>query len=277
MEKMLFGSLYAVYRMEIRYAINNSPDSGEENYRSVFAEKWHVNARCEKERDVYVFTLNRSETLLNGKPPEKLMDRIMHEAGSAYYPLSLLVSPRLGIRDVVNFAEVKRRWQECARKLQESTPSPELERYFRFSEKNLADSRTFTAMLYRNAFYNLYFRDIFTPTPKGEVHLIRWENFPEREMNQSYLYQVKPVGENKIHLSGEIMKIVPEHRGIYDSTYETGPLGEIQRISGKIETEWEENRYTKQFSLEAETAKAQKMNAKSLIIDEQENGKEFYH
>jgi len=183
------------------------------------------------------------------------MDRMMLEAGNSYYPLHLLVSPRLGILDVVNFSQVKERWQVCARSLQERMPSPETARYFRFSAENMANSKTFIASLYRNAFYKIYFRNIFTPTKKDEVRLMLWDNFPEREMNQSYLYEVKPIGEDRVHLWGDIMQIAPEQNGAYDSTYETGSLGEIRSIAGEVSTKWKGSRYTKRLQLTADTLK----------------------
>jgi plasmid maintenance system killer protein len=255
MKKMLFDRMNAVYRIKSRYD-KVSLDGGD-HYSSVFNEKWHINAQLNKEQDLYVFILNRSETLLNGKPPEKLMDKIMLETGNSYYPVHLLVSPQLIIMDIINFDGIIEKWKKCALDLQERMSSPELERYLRFSENNLAGSRKFISSLYRNAFYKLYFRDIFTSTTDDEVRLIRWDNFPEREMNQSYLYQVKPSGENEIRLSGEIMKIVPEHNGTYDSTYETGTFGEILRITCHIETEWEGSRYTKHLQIEAEAVNTQ--------------------
>lgn len=266
MEKMLFASMHAVYRMESRY--DKESLSGGEKYSSVFSEKWHINARIDKKRDLFIFVLYRSDTLLDGEPPEKLMDRIMLEAGYSYYPVQLLASPRLGIMDVLNFSDIKEKWEKCTQDMLERMPSPELERYIRFSEKNMEDSRKFIAALYHNAFYKLYFRDIFRPTTNDEARLIRWENFPEREMNQSYLYQVKPAVENQVSLPGEIMKIVPEHSGICNSTYETGALGEIRQIATHIETEWEGNRYIKDLLLEAETIKAEKAIVRKIIIDE---------
>jgi hypothetical protein len=157
----------------------------------------------------------------------------------------------------MNFSDIVEKWGKNALELQQRMPSPELERYLRFAENNLADSRKFIASLYRNAFYKLYFRDIFTPTAKDEVRLIRWDNFPQREMNQSYLYQVASTNENETCLSGEIMKIVPEHNGTYESTYTTGTSGEIIRISGRIATELEGIRFIKHIQLASETVSTQ--------------------
>ena len=263
MERLLFGSMQAGYRIESKYIIDS-----EENDCSTYSSKLQVSAQYEKEKDNYTFILNRSEALLNGKPAGKLMDRIMCEAGSSLYPLHLRVSPHLWILDVLNFNEIKQRWQQCAGDWMAKAPSPELERYFRFSEKNLANSKTLITSLYRDTFCNLYFRDIFTPTGDDEVRLIRWQNFPEREMDQSYLYQIKPEEANRIRLSGEIMKIVPEHNGTFDTVYETGDQGEIQRIKGQIESEWEGTLYMKQWTLETETGQIAKQGYKSLILDE---------
>jgi hypothetical protein len=190
--------------------------------------------------------------LLNSKPAEKLMDRIMCEAGASLYPVHLRVSPKLWIQEVMNFDEVKQRRQTCIRNWLEKTPSSELERYARFSEKNMANRKSFISSLYNDVFYNLYFRDIYTPTVNDEVRLIRWSNFPERETEQSYLYSIKQDGASFIRLSGELMKIVPEHNGKMETMYEMGDEGEIRRITGKIEFEVEEHVYMKQFVLETE-------------------------
>ena len=263
MERLLFGFMQAGYRIESKYSINSG-----EHYGSTFSSKLHVIARYEKERDSYTFILNRSEVLLNEKPAEKLMDRVMCEMGNSLYPIHLRVSPHLWILDVLNFNEIKQRRQQCADAWRAKASSDELERYFWFSEKNTADSKTLIASLYRDTFFNLYFRDIFTPTENDETKLIRWQNFPVREMDQSYLYQIKPEGVNRFRLSGEIMKIKPEHSGTFDTVYETGDRGEIRRIKGRIESEWEGNRYQKQWTLETETIQTAKSDYKSLILDE---------
>ena len=259
----MFGSMQAVYRIESKYIIDS-----EENYCSTFGSKLHVTARYEKERDNYTFIINRSAVLLNGKPAVKLMDRIMSEVGNSLYPIHLRVSPRLWILDILNFNEIKQRRQQCADDWKAEADSPELERYFRFSEKNSANGKTLIASLYRDTFFNLYFRDIFTPTGNDEARLIRWQNFPERETDQSYLYQVKPEDADRIRLSGEIMKIVPEHNGTFDTVYETGDQGEIRRIKGRIESESEGTRYMKQWTLETETGQIAKQGYKSLILNE---------
>ena len=254
--------MQAVYRMESNYIIDS-----EENYGPVFGSKIHIAAQYDKGKDIYTFIINQTEALLDGKPAEKLMDRIMHEAGCSYYPLFLSVSPRLWILDVPNFKEVKLLRQECAGNLRKKMPSPELERYFRFSEKNMENSKTFIASLYRNSFYKLYFRDIFTPAAKDEVRLIHWPNFPSRDTDRSCWYRVNPVEANKIRLSGQIMKIAPEHNGTFEAVYETGPDGEIRRINGKIETRVENKSYIKRLSLDAETSGTRK-DTGSLIVEE---------
>jgi len=251
------------YRIESKYIMDS-----EENYCSTFSSKLHVVARYEKERDSYTFILNRSEVLLNGKPAEKLMDRVMCEMGNCLYPLHLRVSPRLWVSDVLNFNEIKQRRQQCADDWKAKASSDELERYFWFSKKNTADSKTLIASLYRDTFFNLYFRDIFTPTEDDDVRTICWQNFPVRETDQSYFYRINPEGVNRFRLSGEIMQIKPEHNGTFDTVYETGDGGEIRRIKGRIESDREGTRYRKQWTLETETVQVAKRDHKSLISDE---------
>jgi hypothetical protein len=255
--------MHAVYRMESKYIIDS-----EENYCSIFSSKLHIEAQYQPASDDYAFIITRLETCLNGKPPEKLMDKIMCETGNSYYPLHLRVSPKLRITEVINFNEIRQRWQTCMKDLLEKNPSSDVERYFRFSGKNMAGSNVFIPSLYRDTFYNLYFRDIFTVTAEDEVRPICWYNFPKRETNQTYLYRVKADGINTVRLSGEIMKIIPENNGEYETTYETGDRGEIRKIGGKMDTTEGGSRYIKLFALETKTPKTIKKDIGSFIIDE---------
>lgn len=222
-----------------------------------------VTAQYDGINDLYLFDIQRMETLLNGKPIEKLMDRVMYDVGNSCYPIRLRVSPRLWITEVINYNEIKYRRQTCMQDWLEKAPSPELERYARFSEKNMANGKTFISSLYRDSFYNLYFRDIFTPTEGDEVRMIRWYNFPEREMDQSYLYTLKPESANNIRMDGEIMKIVSEQNGTLEVVYETGDKGEIRQIAGKIASESGSHVYIKQFSLKSESIQTIKRKEKT--------------
>lgn len=261
---MSFDSLRAIYRMHTLYTVD-----GGESYSSTFSSRMHLTAASSKEVGVYHFVVNRSEVLLNDKPADKLMDRIMHEAGCSLYPLSLIVSARLAILDVANYEEVKARWENVAAAILKKYPSPQIERYVRLSQKNMATRQAFVRTLYKDTFFNVYFRDIYTLTEKDEGRLIRWQNFPERETDQSYLYEVKRVGDKEVRLAGEIMKIIPGHNGTYDTTYTSGDKGEIHQIDGKIETSWQNRNYVKQLSVKADFIHVDTPDTGNLILSEQ--------
>jgi hypothetical protein len=263
MKNLSFGAMQAVYYLESKYVIDS-----EDNYCSVFNSKLQVNALYEREKGRYRFFVDRSNVFLDTKPVRKKTDMIIHEVGNSLYPLYLDVSPFLRIMNVSNFEEVKIRRQNRINSLLSENPSDDLEQYIRLSGKNLSDRKSFINSLYQDVFFNLYFRNIFTPTNDDEVRLMQWRNFPQPGMNQSYLYTVKSMEDKKVHLTGEVMRVNPDGNGTFDIEYKLGNEGEIRRIDGEIETFWERKSYIKRLSLKAETVKTGKPFLESVIVDD---------
>lgn len=247
MERLSLKSLSTVYDLQSRYVVET-----EENYCSVYSCAYHLDASYESESDRYIFKISRSGMQIDGKPVGKLMDKIMLEIGNSIYPLALSVSPQMKIEDVMNYAEVKQRWTECTKEQLENHPSAEMERYVDRSRRNMSDINSFIDSLRADTFFNVYFRNIYVPTPRGEANLIQWSNFPRREMNQTYLYRVGLAEENRIDVSGQIMQIVPEQNGSYTMSYEVGAMGEIIDITGSVESRYQGRLYQKCISIKVE-------------------------
>ena len=261
MERLSLTTLSAEYNVESKYIIQS-----EEHYCSSFGSNIQLNAIYNTEDGNYHFTIKRSRVLLNGAKPSKLMDRLICETGDTLYPLTLKVSPLLEILDVFNFDEIKQRRQECVKSIAEKYPSYPVQQYIRMAEKNFAGKKAFIRSLYQDSFFNLYFRDIYTITPDNEAKTILWVNFPKREMNRTYLYQVKQVDDLQISTAGKVMKIIPEMEGDYDMTYVIGKHGEIHSINGTITSSNDRKDYIKQLSVNQIKLKTSTAKWESIIL-----------
>jgi hypothetical protein len=250
MDRLTVETLSADYKIVGRHIIQ-----AKENNCSVFSCNLNVRAFRLATEDGYKFVVQRSNVLLNGKKVTKLMDRVICEMGDSLYPISLKVSPELTLLDIYNFNDVVLRRKECAESMMEKYPASPVERYIHLSEKNFTNVRALIGALCRDGFFNLYFRNIYTPTREDEAYSIRWENFPERDMNRAYLYRIRAINEGKISVAGEIMKITPEFSGHYSADYTIGEYGEIQIITGQADTEYNGKRYVRQFSVEKSNMK----------------------
>lgn len=247
MEKLLFKSLSARYLVRNEYIVET-----EENYCSVFSCRYKVNALYDEVSGYYNFNINRADVLIDGESVRKLMDKVIFEIGNTIYPLSLTVSPNLQIKDIINYKDIKERWTNCTKNLLQKYPSPQLRRYVSMSEKNIRDIPSLIHSLYKDTFFNVYFRDIYTSTPEDEANAILWVNFPKREMNQTYLYTVNSVAKNKVETFGSILKIVSTQEGHYSMDYELCKTGEIHTITGKVESKYQSKVYQKKISVKME-------------------------
>jgi hypothetical protein len=246
MEKLSFDSLRADYKVCSEYIIQT-----EEHYCSSFDCTLNITALYNTADENYEFIINRSNVLINGKEATKLMDKIICEIGNALYPLRLKVSPLLCILNVMNFHEIIHRRKKCIEKLTDKYPAYQIERHIMESGKNFSGEQKFIHALYQNVFFNLYFRDIYTPAQTDEAFPILWANFPKRGMNRTYLYQIKAIDESQINTVGEIMKVLPEQQGHYDMMYEIGKYGEIHAVKGKITGTDNTKEYIKQVCVES--------------------------
>lgn len=261
MKGLSFKSLSAQYIVNNTYIVGT-----EENYHSNFCCRYHINILYNDISCYYNFKIYRSDIRIDEKPVRKLMDRIIMEIGESIYPLSIIVSPNLEILDILNFKEIKERWHDCTKNLLEKYPSRQLERYVNMSKKNVSDIPSCINSLYKDTFFNVYFRDIYTPTEEDEALPILWNNFPRREMNQTYLCQVNPMKEHNICITGDIMQIVPSYEGYCTMDYELGKKGEIQDISGKIRCKYKTETYIKQISVKEENLKIDNHFAENVIL-----------
>lgn len=261
MEKSLFKFLSASYKLESKYIEKN-----EEYYTSQYTCIYKANAIFDEDSGYYNYRISRSDVLIDNKSISKLMDKIILEIGNAIYPISLLVNQQMRIIDVVNYEDIKQKWINNAKEKLDRYPSSEIKRYLSASYKNIKNKNTFINCLYKDSFLNLYFRNIFEPTIKNEVHSIVWHNFPKKQMNQTYLYEIAPMKENQIKILGEIMQIVPEQNGTYAADYRIGNEGQIISISGSIESKHQDKLYKKQVSIQSTDTKISTSVPENIIL-----------
>ena len=260
-EGTLFKSLSADYFVKNKYKKGTKDDSHTE-----FSCVYHLNAVYDAVHGYYTYTIGRSDILIDDRPVKKLMDKIICEIGDSIYPVSLAVTPWMQIRDVVNYEEIRQRWTDCTKELLRKYPSYPMRRYVKMSERNISDKEKLISSLYKDTFFNVYFRDIYTPTEENEAMSILWENFPKREMNQTYQYQVSPMQVGRISTSGEVMQIVPGQEGNYSMDYTLGEEVEILDITGNIESKYQDKLYAKQISVKSQNIKTGGYSAGNIII-----------
>jgi hypothetical protein len=262
MEKLSAAQLSADYKVECKYLIQ----SEENNHCSSFECNIRLQAiYFEEEEAYYHFTIQRTDVLLNGKEASKLMDKVVCEMGDTLYPLILKVSPLLEILDVFNFEEIKLRRQNKAEEITEKYSEPVIEQYISRSDKKFVDKRAFIQALYQDSFFNLYFRDIYAKMSDDEAGAILWVNFPKRELNRTYLYQIN-ADNLQIKTMGEVMKITPESAGEYAMTYTVGEYGEIHTINGEITSLYGTKDYIKQISVNQSKLKTSTTKWESIIL-----------
>lgn len=261
MERILFKALSADYLVSSKYIKGTEAD-----YHTVFSAVYRLNIVYDEGNNRYNCKINRSDVLIDGKPVKKLMDRILLEIGDGIYPLSLNISPNLQITNILNYEEVKNRWTNRTRKLLKKYPSYPMTRYVKMSGKNISDREKLVDALYRDTFFNVYFRDIYSPTADKEAYPILWVNFPERGMNLTYLYEINPMKESKINTSGDVMQIVPGQEGHLTMDYKLGEKGEIHGITGIVESRHQNKLYMKQISVKSENVKTDDYFIENIIM-----------
>lgn len=261
MEKVPFKSLSALYELDSKYIIDN-----EQYYSSIYSCVYNICFVWDETNSRYNCKIDRSKVKIDNNPIRKMMDKIIYDLGNSIYPLSLNVSAQMKIMDVVNHEEIKKSWVTCAKEKLEKYPSPQMRRYIKMAQPNIVDKKLFVQSLYRDTFFNAFFRNIYEPTPKGEAFSIVWFNFPKKQMNQTYLYEVASEQDNRIETKGNILQIVPEQNGIYSAEYTLGDKDQILSIAGNIESLYQNKLYRKQLSIKSKNLRVDTHFTDSFIL-----------
>ncbi|WP_455593520.1 hypothetical protein [Bacteroides sp.] len=106
----------------------------------------------------YKFELtSRHNVLLNNTPITKNADILMKRLSDTYYPMKLKVSVNGNIIDVLNFDDIKKRWQDETSKIIAETSCIAFEQYIDSVKPTMQQKEKFLEAIKRDSFIQLYF------------------------------------------------------------------------------------------------------------------------
>lgn len=243
MERLTSGQLETSYSFYSEH-IRKDREQPVSDYRC----RWLVKGCRNTATDLYEFTLERKDISVSHQENLKLMDKISMEMGNAFYPLRILTAPTLGVREIVNIVDIRRRWTEKATECRATYPGEILEQYLENSEENMSDDRELCRFLYRDSFINMYFRNMYALTGEEEREFFEWYNFPQPNVLSTYFCTIEG-DANKRTFAGERMAIVPSQTGVASGAYLYGKEGEIRRIDASFTAKYEQHEYEKRIRI----------------------------
>ena len=245
MERITFEKLNAVYQLNTKYSKLKTED-----YNSSYSCMWEVNAQRNTTSSSYVFIMDRKEVRINGKPVEKLMDRVVYEMGSALYPVRLEVTGQMEPMRILNYEEILERRKAIEEKCRKDYPGDVINRYIKHSEKYFSKPRVLLLSLYNDSFIKLYFRNLFEiPVEKDVRERVDFYNFPLSEMKSSYYCTITKPEENKRKLYGPLMAIIPGQDGQAQIEYSFSPQGNPVMINGVFTAKKDLKEYRKKIDI----------------------------
>ena len=60
----------------------------------------------------HLFFIDRKKVFINQKAPDLIIEQLAEKAGSCLYPMDILTSPEGPFQEIVNYEEIKKRWDD---------------------------------------------------------------------------------------------------------------------------------------------------------------------
>lgn len=143
-----------IYKVTIQ--ISNNNHTGYIHYYA--SVRW-----VKKENLLYTIEINKfPETyIINGVEADLVADELAIQVASVLYPLELVVTRQDGIVGINNMDEIRKRWVDIKKKVQDYNEGEILEKYLSLTEKALKDEDALLLSLRNDWFLHTYFNSIY--------------------------------------------------------------------------------------------------------------------
>ncbi|WP_158447865.1 hypothetical protein, partial [Aquimarina longa] len=150
----------------------------------------------------YNCRLNRQQFFSNGKQSKRLVDVLAEKCMNAIYPIHFLVTPFGEMKSIVNFVEVKQRWETSLKKLNVAYKGEFATQYFDQINQNLQNEGTFLESLKNDSLFSIFFFKIVALYEKNQI-----------KNNVTYSFPVVPYQALSNFIGTQ--KITSDDKGMY--------------------------------------------------------------
>lgn len=105
----------------------------------------------------YHCKIDRKQVFINGVQPSRLIDVLAERCMNCIYPIDFQVNPFIGIKGMLNFDELKKRWNVALIDLKKEYQGDFADQYFDKISQNLSDQGIFFQAIKNEMSYSLLF------------------------------------------------------------------------------------------------------------------------
>ncbi len=109
-----------------------------------------------------VFEFNRKQVYINNTAPDTNIEQLLDKAAKSLFPIQISITKHGQIDAIENFKEIKKRWLEIKKDIQEYYKGDIANDIITNVEEIILDSNTLKLSLYKNWFFNLYFSPLYS-------------------------------------------------------------------------------------------------------------------